>query len=216
MYHFEFVSKERRAPVKNGLISMIQETQALLRNDLPFRYYFVGSDRRDMVTCDPTTNTGYDFDVNLELQGDGGPKAPDQIKAKFIQALNQTARKYGYSYAEDSTRVITIKFKDRQNARVLHSCDFAIVRNYTDEKGRTYREYIHFNKKQSRCSWKQRPNPQNKLIQKAQWIKEHGYHEEMRKRYLKKKNHNLGLCKHSRSLYAEAVHETCQKHGFGK
>lgn len=213
MYHFEFVSKEKRAPVKDDLISIIRETQALLRNDLPFRYYFVGSDRRDMVTCDPAANTGYDFDVNLELQGVGGPETPDQIKAKFIRALNQTARKYGYDYAEDSTRVITLKFKDQHNARVLHSCDLAIVRNYTDEKGRAHREYIHFNKKQNRCSWKRRPDPQNKLLQKAQWIKDHGYQEEMRKLYLEKKNRNLELRKHSRSLYAEAVHEICQKHG---
>lgn len=216
MYHFEFVSKETRAPVKDVLISIIRETQALLRNDLPFHYYFVGSDRRDMVTCDPTANTGYDFDVNLELQGGGGPEEPDQIKAKFIQALNQTARRYGYDYAEDSTRVITLKFKDRRNARILHSCDFAIVRNYTDEKGRAHREYIHFSKKQNRCFWKQRSGPQNKLLQKAQWLKDHGYYEEMRKLYLEKKNHDLGLRKRSRSLYAEAVHETCQKHGFGK
>lgn len=214
MYHFEFVSREKRAPVKAGLISVIQETQALLRDALPFHFYFVGSDRRDMVTCDPTANVGYDFDVNLELQGDGSPETPDQIKAMFIRALNRTARKYGYDYAEDSTRVITLKCKDRQNARILHSCDFAIVRNYADKKGHPHREYIHFNKKQNRCAWKRRPDPQNKLLQKAQWLKDHGYHEEMRRLYLEKKNRNPGLRKHSRSLYAEAVHETCQRHGF--
>ena len=58
-----------------------------------------------------------------------------KIKFKIIQALNKVAHKYGYDYAEDSTRVITIKFKDRKNSRILHSCDFAIVNNYTDEEG---------------------------------------------------------------------------------
>lgn len=70
MYHFEFVSEKQRAPVKNVLISILKETQDLLRNDWTFRFCFVGSDQRDMVTCDPETNIGYDFDIDVELSRD--------------------------------------------------------------------------------------------------------------------------------------------------
>lgn len=34
MYHFEFVSKKRRAPIKHDLIAIITEVQNLLRNEL--------------------------------------------------------------------------------------------------------------------------------------------------------------------------------------
>lgn len=67
MYHFEFVSKKERAPVKKELISIIRETQNLLRADFTFRFDFVGSDKRNMVACDSKSNIGYDFDVNLEV-----------------------------------------------------------------------------------------------------------------------------------------------------
>lgn len=214
MYHFEFVSKETRAPVKDGLVSIIKETQNLLRNDVAFRYYFVGSDRRDMVTCDPKTNLGYDFDVNFEVSGNEGRYTPKEIKARFIEALNQAAPKYGYGYAEDSTRVITIKWKDRKNSRVLHSCDFAIVKTCLDGNGRKHRKYIHYNKAQNCYSWKQRPKQYDLLVQKAHWVSRNGYQEELRNLYLKKKNHNTNPNKKSRALYAEAVHEICQRHGF--
>ena len=213
MYHFEFVSNERRAPVRDSLISIIMETQDLLRDDCAFRFCFVGSDRRDMVTCDPKTNIGYDFDIDLELSGDGCKYAPKEIKAKFIGALDQVIRKYGYDCAENSTRVITIKLKDRQNSRILHSCDFAIIRSCTDKSGCRRRQYIHFNKKQNSYSWKELPD-HYRLSEKAQWVKDHGHQEEMRDLYLKKKNHNRDPLKRSQALYAEAVHEICQKHGF--
>ena len=65
MYHFEFVGKKERAPVKRELISIIRETQNLLRADFTFRFDFVGSDKHNTVTCDLKSNIGYDFDVKL-------------------------------------------------------------------------------------------------------------------------------------------------------
>ena len=52
------------------------------------------------------------------------------------------------------------------------------------------------------------------LCEKEQWIKDNRHHDELRKLYLDKKNKNSDLRKHSRSLYAEAVHEICQRYGF--
>ena len=38
MYHFEFVSKKKRAPIKKNLIALLNEVQDILRKDFTFRY----------------------------------------------------------------------------------------------------------------------------------------------------------------------------------
>ena len=183
MYHFQFVSKKQCAPVKNDLITIITEVQNLLREDFTFRFDFVGSDKYDMVTYDPKTNIGFDFDVNIEVNDDENNFTAKEIKTKIISALNKVVYRYGYDYAEDSTRVITIKCKDRQNSRILHSCDFAIVNNYVDAKGYDRQEYIRFNKKQNTYSWTEQPKGYYMLPEKAEWIKENGYQDEMRESF---------------------------------
>lgn len=214
MYHFEFVSKNQRAPIKHDLTAIITEVQNLLRNEFTFRYDFVGSDKSNMVTYDPKTNIGFDFDVNIEVNDKECHFTAEEIKTKLILAFNKVTRKYGYDYAENSTRVITIKYKDRQNSKILHSCDFAIVNNYVDDKGFKHQEYIRYNKKQNSYSWVEQPKGYYMLPEKEAWIKNNGYQEEMRDLYLNKKNYNRDQHKHSRSLYAEAVHAVCKKHGF--
>ncbi|MCH5264766.1 MAG: hypothetical protein J1F02_02625 [Lachnospiraceae bacterium] len=214
MYHFEFVSKKQRAPIKKQLISIILEVQNLLRDEFTFRFDFVGSDKYNMVTHDPKTNIGFDFDINIEVNNEECNFTAKEIKTKLILAFNQVVPKYGYDHAEDSTRVITIKYKDRQNSKILHSCDFAIVNNYVDAKGYDRQKYIRFNKKQNTYSWAEQSKGYYMLSEKAEWIKEKGYHKEMKELYLDKKNHNRDRHKHSRALYAETIHTICQKYGF--
>ena len=213
MYNFEFVSKKKRAPIKKDLIAILNQVQDIVRKDFTFRYDFVGSDKRNMVTCDFKSNTGFDFDVNIEVNDEDNSFSAKEIKNKLMNALNKIARKYGYDFAEDSTRVITIKVKDRANSKILHSCDFAIVNNFVDGNGNDRQEYIYFNKKQTSYYWQEQSNGYYMLPQKAEWIEENKYHEELRNLYLDKKNKNTSG-KHSRTLYAEAVHEICQKYGF--
>ena len=90
MHDFKYVTRKERAPVKNDLIAIIKRTQNLLRDDLTFRFDFVGSDRRNMVTYAPQTNIGYDFDINLEVNDDDCNYTPEKIKFKIIQALNKS------------------------------------------------------------------------------------------------------------------------------
>lgn len=214
MYHFEFVSKKQRAPIKKNLIAIITEVQDLIRDEFTFRFDFVGSDKRNMVTYDPKANIGFDFDINIEVNDGNENFSAKEIKTKLIDAFNKVARKYGYDYAENSTRVITIKVKDYQNSKILHSCDFAIVNNYTDNEGYDCQEYIRLNKMQNTYSWVEQPNGYYMLPEKAKWIQENGYQGELRNLYLDKKNRNSDLHKHSRILYAEAVHTICQRYGF--
>lgn len=214
MYNFRYITRKQLSSTKQDLIQIINAIQDDLRKDFTFRYDFVGSVKRNMVTYDVGTNIGYDFDVNIQINDDECKFSAKEIKTKIMLALNKVAHHYGYDYSEDSTRVITIKVKDKKNSKILHSCDFAIVNDYIDDDGNECQEYIHFNKKQRTYTWEEQPFGYYLLDEKAEWIRDNGYTDEMRKLYLRKKNFNTDSNKHSRSIYAETVHEICQKHDY--
>ena len=129
MHDFRYVSKKEAAPVKAELLEIIHEVQDIVRDDFTFQYTFIGSSSRNMITEDIKSNIGYDFDVNLEVNDDEENFSAEQIKLKLKQAFDSVAWRYGYDHCEDSTRVLTLKVKDREHSRILHSCDFAIVYN---------------------------------------------------------------------------------------
>ena len=129
MYHFNYVSSNLLSPVKKDLISIMNAVQDSVRHDFTLQFEFVGSVKRQMVTQDTRSNVGFDFDVNIQVNADKHIFSAKEIKNKIRAALDQIAPQFGYDYAEDSTRVLTIKLKDRNNSKVLHSCDFAIILN---------------------------------------------------------------------------------------
>ncbi len=216
MHNFQYVSRKQLSPVKKELIQIINAVQDQVRIDFTFQFYFVGSVKRNMVTYDVGTNIGYDFDVNIHVNDNECKFSAEEIKTKIRLALNKVVYSYGYDNAEDSTRVLTIKVKDRKKSKILHSCDFAIVNDYVDDNGNERQEYIHFNKRQKTYIWEEQPDGYYILDDKAEWIRDNGYTDEMRKLYLCKKNCNTDIHKHSRSIYAETVHEICQKYGYYK
>ncbi len=212
MHNFSYVSSKQLSPIKKDLISIMNAVQNLVRHDFTFQFEFVGSTERQMVTQDIGNNIGFDFDINIQVN-DKDNLSAKEIKNNIRSALDKIAPHFGYDHAEDSTRVLTIKFKDRKNSRILHSCDLAIINNYTDAHGRKGQQYIRFNKKQKSYTWEEQPKEYDLLSEKSQWINDRGYWTEMRRLYLKKKNRNSNPHKHSRSIYAETVHEICQKYG---
>ena len=216
MHNFHYVTRKQLSPVKQDLIRIINTVQDKLRKDFTFSFDFVGSVERNMVTYDVGTNVGYDFDVNIHVNDDECKFSAKEIKTKIRTALNQVTLRYDYDYdnAEDSTRVITIKFKDRRKSRILHSCDFAMVNDYIDDEGNERQEYIHFNKKQNTYSWQEQPTGYYILNEKVELIKNNVHWNEVRELYIKKKNLNNDHHKHSRSIYAETIHEICQKYDY--
>lgn len=214
MSNFKFVSRKKRAPIKKNLMNIIHEVQKNVRKKFTFRYDFVGSDKYNLVTCDFKSNVGFDFDVDIEVNDDEERFSAKEIKEILLDAFSKVSREYGYDFAENSTRVITIKVKDREKSKILHSCDFAIVYNYVNE-GVTKQQYIHFDKKYNTYNWQFQPTGYYELPKKFRWIKNNGYLGELQKLYLDKKNNNTQN-KHSYSLRAEAVHEICQKYGYSK
>lgn len=209
MNNFQYVTRKQLSPVKKELIQIINSVQNEVRNEFTFQYTFVGSTKYNMVTYNMGTNIGLDFDVNIQVNEKKDKFSEKKIKTIIRKALDRIAPRFGYDYAEDSTRVITIKFKDRQDSKIVHSCDFAIVKA---GDGTNRQKYIHFNKGQNLYSWQDQPKEFYLLEEKTDWIRNNGYWNEVRKLYLDKKNLNNDSHKLSRSIYAETIHEICQKY----
>lgn len=208
MSDFKYVTKKEYQPVKNELIELINLVQDEVREYFTFRYDFIGSASRNMITRDEDSNVGYDFDVNLRVNDDEENYSAKEIKQILMNGFNHYNHLFDYDYCEDSKRVITIKVKDRKNSRILHSCDFAVV--YDCEDGR--QQYIHFNKNQQTYEWQYQPKGFYKLPEKMEVIKEAGYWQEARDLYIEKKNNNNDPNKKSRSIFAETITQVYNNH----
>lgn len=203
---YEIVSKAKLKPVKKIIGVIIRELQRSMRQyNITFVPVLVGSAGRHLVTRAVRGNTGFDFDYNFSLQ-----HLPDNIKCQnlkflFIDELNNVLDNtpYKYSYAENNTHSITIKFIDKNQSRIIHSCDFAIVSDY-EEEGDFFQEILIYDKKTNEYFWNKRPygkNYQDKLSN----LLDNGSWQEIREEYLELKNNNNDKEKKSFSLYLEAV-----------
>lgn len=213
-YHFRYISKKdpRVRSAYEDLMLLLHEVRCELSDQYTFQYKLVGSYSRNMITYDEKSNVGFDFDVNIYPNDDEEKFTPKEIKRLFKDALDKHVRSHGFDYAEDSTRVLTIKVKDRQRARIVTSIDFAFVHDYKDDKGKKRQQYIRFNKKQNSYTWEEQGEGYYQLQEKIQWIKDqHLWESDLRPYYLLKKNLNTDPNLHSRTIFANAVHEICQK-----
>lgn len=209
MKNFEYVPKSEYQPVKKELIQLINLVQDEVREYFTFRFDFIGSASRNMITRDLKSNTGYDFDVNLRVNDEDEDYSAEEIKNILIRGFNVHNKKFNYDFCEDSKRVITIKVKDRKNSKILHSCDFAVVNDCDDGR----QQYIHYNKKQQSYSWQYQPKGFYMIGEKIDWIKENGLWKEVKDLYLEKKNLNDNPNKKSRSIFAETVAQVFNANG---
>lgn len=212
MHDFEYVPNYEWKPVRDELFEIIHKLQDEVRDYFTFQYHLVGSSKRNMITRDRNSNKGYDFDVNIEVNDPDEKYSAEEIREILHKALNKITNPYGYSifgydYTEDSTRVLTIKVKDKANSCILHSCDFCIV--YECGDGR--QQYIRYNKKQNSYTWEYQPKGYMELHSKIEWVKKHGLWQQVRDYYIYKKNINDNPDKHSRAIFAETIHEIWQK-----
>ena len=207
MYHFEYVSKKEAAPYKAELIEILHQVQDYVRDDFTFQFTFIGSSSRNMITYDPTTNIGFDFDVNITVNDDDEDYSPEEIRTILHNAFSRFMTAYGYNKCEQSTRVISIRVVDQWSSRVIRSCDFAVV-----YEGRNGQQYIRFNKERNYFSWEFQTQPYKELEFRADYLKENGHWNEVLEVYLDKKNNNYNPDKHSRSLYAETINECFRRH----
>ena len=214
MKEFEYVTKREYGPVKEDLVELIHLVQDEVREHFTFRYDFIGSASRNMITREINGNVGYDFDVNIRVNDPDNSYSAKKIRNILKSAFDKHAKKFMYDDAEDSTRVITIKVKDRKNSKILHSCDFAVVNDYIDEDGDEHQEYIHFNKKQNTYEWQEQPEGYYMLLERIDDIKKYNLWQKVRDLYLEKKSKNTDLHKKSRSIFAETVKEVHDKYFY--
>lgn len=207
MNNFRYVTRAEYAGARVDLENLIHKVQDEVRVYFTFEYKFIGSVVRNMVTIDDSSNIGYDFDVNIYVNDDEETYSPKEIRTILRTAFNKFSHQFQYDYPEDSTRVLTIKVKDRQNSKILHSADFAVV--YDCSNGN--QQYIHYNKSQNSYEWKLQPKGYYKLPDRINAIKGNNLWQKVRDLYLYKKNNNLAN-KKSRSLFAEAVNEIFHKY----
>lgn len=215
-HDFKYISK-RDPEVKaayDDLMNLLNEIRADLA-EYTFQHRIVGSYSRNMITYDEKSNKGFDFDINIYPNDEGEQYSAEEIRKYFRLALDKHVWNHHFDYSEDSTRVLTIKVKDRLHSRIIYSVDMAFVYEYEDNKGNRSQQYIRFNKKDNRYSWEQQPKDFYGLPDKENWIKKEGLWESVLKPlYIEKKNANSDMNKHSRSIYAEAVNEVCQRYGY--
>lgn len=214
-HYFEYVPKEEWKPIEKGILKIIHSLQNEVRDYFTFQYHFVGSSKRNMITRDLKSNIGFDFDVNIEVNCLNESYSPKEMRDIFHNCLDKVTNSYGrsigkYDYAEDSTRVLTIKVKDSVNSRILHSCDFCIIKKCDDGQ----QKYIRYNKKQHSYSWNYQPKGYYNLTDKIEWVKKHKLWQQVRNNYIDKKNRNTDDNKKSRSIFAETIHQVCQQNGF--
>lgn len=218
MNHFEYVSKSKYMPVKKELIKIINQVQDELREQFTFDYKFIGSSSRNMITYDPKTNKGYDFDINIEVNDFDEYYSAKELKEILINTFNQVIKlTYPYASCQNNTRVFTIKVYEEnpcciniialRSPKIEYSCDFAIVNTINDYQ----QEYIRFNKNTHEYSWQMQCKGYL-LSKKEVYIKKNKLTNELRKIYLDKKNFNTNPNKKSRALYAEAVNELYNTH----
>lgn len=210
MQDFRYVSKKKAAPVKAELLDIIHEVQDYVRDNFTFQFNFIGSSSRNMITYDAKSNVGFDFDVNFEVNDEEHNYSPKEIRTIIKQALDCIATRYGYDYCEDSTRVLTIKKKNYVRSSIIHGCDICIVYNC----GNGQQQYIRFNKLCQTYTWEYQGKGFETLPDKIDWLEENDLWGELRDYYIEKKNYNDNPDKHSRSIFAEAVAEVCQKNGY--
>lgn len=215
MHNFQYIDKKSPEvqTVYNNICNILYQVQDLVRDKFTFKFYPIGSYSRNMITYDTKSKVGFDIDINIEVNDDEEEYTAKEIKTILMNALRMVVLSYSYSSPQNSTRVITIKQINSLTSRILHSCDFAIVYN-GQENGRDIQQYIRFNKKTQEYSWEYQSKGYYKLNEKVQWLKKHGYWNDLLGYYIYKKNTNTNPNVHSRTVFAIAVQEMCQKYNY--
>lgn len=209
-HDFRYLSKNEAMQVKSVLLDIIHEVQNEVRGKFTFQYRIIGSASRNIITYDAKSNTGFDFDVNLCINMKEKEYTAKELRDILCSAIDKFAQKNGYKWCEDSTRVLTLKFVDQKQSKILHSCDFAIVNDCKNGK----QQYVKYDKNRDAYIWQIQPDDYRDIPKKMDWLKGKGLWSDLREYYIEKKNKNTNPDKKSRAIFAEVVNEMCQKNRY--
>lgn len=210
MYHW-INDKELTSAMKSLCARVINETVQLINSEghLEVKAHLVGSGEKNLIT--QNEREPIDLDYNLEILDIFEDWNCKQIKNFVRNSFDKILNKYDWGYSQDSTSSLTTEktyFNDINN-KTKFSIDLAII--CIDEYGYWYR--LINDKRQGGYKWEKGKNKLNKIEEKSKQIRVAGLWEEVRKRYLSKKNKYLTSNDYNHSsfvCYIEAVNETYQ------
>lgn len=198
---YKYVSKKEIRDIREyceEIIKKIQKSQ--LKDFLTFSFYLIGSGKTNLITINGDNGT-YDLDYNLILQKDKADlfSKPQKIKELFSKEFDKERNNFNIKKIENSSSVITLKFKDKKA-----NVDIAILRKNNNGN---YSKII-YDKNKNRYIWneikcsKNYQDNINSIKQKMCW-------NEVRDRYLFKKNSYLRQNKNisSFSILLETINE---------
>ena len=211
---YEFVYESEAKRYRSDCSDVLKETCELLKEKgISAQFSLIGSGARNMITRNG--EGPYDLDYNLLIM-----KAEERywndlrlLKETVRNALNRAERNEFFSDAQDSTSCLTalLHFKDTPN--VEFSFDVAIIKKNPNGN---YMRLVH-NKPWNQYTWNEVPRS-HQVKDRADDIKEEGLWQEVRDRYLEKKNMYLFRQDHNHPsfvVYVEAVNEVYNKYFNG-
>lgn len=113
---YKYVSKKEIRDIREyceEIIKKIQKSQ--LKDFLTFSFYLIGSGKTNLITINGDNDT-YDLDYNLILQKDKADLffKPQKIKELFSKEFDKERNNFNIKKIENSSSVITLKFKDKK------------------------------------------------------------------------------------------------------
>lgn len=202
---YKYVSKKEIRDIREyceEIIKKIQKSQ--LKDFLTFSFYLIGSGKTNLITINGDNGT-YDLDYNLILQKDKEDlfSKPQKIKELFSKEFDKERNNFNIKKIENSSSVITLKFKDKKA-----NVDIAILRKNNNGN---YSKII-YDKNKNRYIWNEIKCSKN-YQDNINSIKQQMCWNEVREKYLFKKNSYLRQNKNisSFSILLETINEVMQR-----
>lgn len=207
---YEFVCESEAKRYRSDCSNVLKETCELLKEKgISAQFSLVGSGARNMITRNG--DGPYDLDYNLLImKADNEYRDPRLLKDTIRNALNKAVGGKFFSDAQDSTSCLTalLHFKDTPN--VEFSFDVAIIKKNPNGN---YMRLIH-NKPWNQYTWNEVPRS-HQVKDRADEIKKEGLWQEVRDKYLEKKNMYLSWQDRNHPsfvVYVEAVNEVYNRY----
>ncbi len=212
---YEIVNKKEYGPIRKKIEEFILNIQKILKTKYTFNFVLIGSGKHRLITRKKDGNQGFDFDYNFELQKiKTKNNEPERIRTDFYNVIQSEAKKNNYK-VDDRKKVITIKHVDQTNSKIVYSCDFAIIQNYSDDNNDEFQRIIvkNENSKNKPYVWGIKPI-RNDYPQKLKALKDINkqWGKLLENEYLKLKNNNKDEDKRSYQLYIEAINNLYNIH----
>lgn len=184
----------------------LEEVAAKLRKkyEMKIAIQTVGSNAVNLITKDSKGTFDLDFDLLItqcptELK-DNPKKLKDLIRGWLDEAIDRMYTRCG----KDSTSALTYIFHEKNDTKMIYSMDIGILT--MAGKNQPLLRLI-FDKPKQVYIWNQMTERYNQLAASVKLLNKKGKKNELRKRYLEKKNDSKYIDRASMQILAEAVNE---------